>query len=205
MQDQPSTHETVGLRERKKLARREALVDAARRLVLRDGLDGATVEAICADAGVSTRTFFNYFESKDDAVLGIGPSPLDPEVAETFAAGGPTGRLIPDLEVLVSDLLDMPLIGRGHHASVIELARCEPRLLIRQMARMEQFRGEFESLVSRRLGADAPPHQVELIGVLVAVLTRAVFFRREAAGGEGSPRDHVSDVVHDLRVLLADT
>jgi AcrR family transcriptional regulator len=196
--------EVRGLRERKKAARRGTLIDATHRLVERDGLDGATVEAICAEAGVSTRTFFNYFESKDDAVLGIEPWSLDPVVAEVFAAGGPTGRLMPDLEVVVSNLLNTPMIGRERVAVAMELARREPRLLVRMMTWMEQNRGEVESLVRRRLGPDAPDHQVELVGILVMVTTRAAFARWEAAGGEGVAGEHLTDVVRDLRALLAE-
>src|SRR3954465_1350191 len=96
---------SVGLREGKKRARREALIDATHRLVAEHGLDAVTVEAICEEAGVSARTFFNYFETKDDAVLGHTPWPLDSEAAGTFASGGPTGHLLADLQALVSAFL----------------------------------------------------------------------------------------------------
>ena len=195
----------IGLRERQKAARREALIDATHRLVERDGLDGATVEAICAKAGVSTRTFFNYFESKVDAVLGIEPWSLAPEVAEVFAAGGPTGRLMPDLELVVIDLLRRPMISPTRIAAAMALARREPRLLVRQMAWMEQYRGEVEALVGRRLGANTPAYRIELIGILAMVVTRAVFARWEAAGGDGDARDHVTDAVDDLRALLSES
>ena len=197
--------EPAGLRARKKVARREALIDATHKLVQRDGLDGATVEAICAQAGVSTRTFFNYFESKDDAVLGIEPWSLDPAVANEFAAGGPTGRLMPDLEVVVSNLLDTPMIGRARVAAAMELARREPRLLVRMLAWMEANRAEVESLVQRRLGADTPAYRLELIGVLVMVLTRSTFSRWEVAGGDGVAAEHLTAVVDDLRALLVET
>ncbi|HEX7308637.1 TetR/AcrR family transcriptional regulator [Lentzea sp.] len=59
----------TGLRERKKAATREALGDAAWSLCVEHGLDGVTVEQIAHAAGVSLRTFFNYFSSKEEAVV----------------------------------------------------------------------------------------------------------------------------------------
>ncbi|WP_236790442.1 TetR/AcrR family transcriptional regulator [Amycolatopsis sp. GM8] len=60
-----------GLRERKKEATREALRHAAITLAREKGPNAVTVEDICAKAGVSPRTFFNYFETKDEAMLAI--------------------------------------------------------------------------------------------------------------------------------------
>ncbi|MCR6493652.1 TetR/AcrR family transcriptional regulator [Cellulomonas sp. P24] len=200
-----SSPEPAGLRARKKLARREALIDAAHELVERDGLDGATVEAICDRAGVSTRTFFNYFESKDDAVLGIEPWSVSAAVSDEFAAGGPTGRLLPDLEVIIADLLDAPMIGRVRMAAAMELARKEPRLLVRLQAWMEMNRAEIESLVRRRLGEDTPAYRLELVGIVAMVITRATFSRWESTGGDGVAGDHLAAVVDDLRALLAET
>lgn len=59
----------AGLRERKKLETRRALRGAAVRLYLEHGPSAVTVHGICEEAGVSPRTFFNYFETKDDAVF----------------------------------------------------------------------------------------------------------------------------------------
>lgn len=58
-----------GLRDQKKAATRLALSEAAIRLARPAGLDAVTAEAIAAEAGVSTRTFHNYFTSKEEAVL----------------------------------------------------------------------------------------------------------------------------------------
>ncbi|WNB84939.1 TetR/AcrR family transcriptional regulator [Cellulomonas sp. ATA003] len=193
--------EPMGLRERQKRARREALIDAAHRLVDRDGLDGVTVEAICADAGVSTRTFFNYFESKDDAVLGMAPLRLDPEVAEAFATGGPTGVLATDLESLARSILASPLLDRGRMAAAAELARREPRLLVRHVTWLEQYRVELEGLLGRRLVGDSR-HLVEVAGMTLMILVRAAMQRWESAGGQGEVADHLTAVNADLRLLL---
>ena len=59
-----------GLRERKKAATRAALGFAALRLAIEHGsLDRVSADQIASEAGVSTRTFHNYFRSKEEAVL----------------------------------------------------------------------------------------------------------------------------------------
>jgi AcrR family transcriptional regulator len=64
--DEPS-----GLRERKKVATRQSLSEAAMRLSVERGLDNVLVEDIAEAAGVSTRTFNNYFASKYEAICAL--------------------------------------------------------------------------------------------------------------------------------------
>jgi AcrR family transcriptional regulator len=59
---------TLGLRERKKLDTRRALSDAALQLTFERGIDNVTREAIADLAGVSLRTFSNYFAGKYEAL-----------------------------------------------------------------------------------------------------------------------------------------
>jgi AcrR family transcriptional regulator len=61
----------LGLRERKKLATRRALGLAAMRLAVERGLDNVLVDDIAAAAGVSPRTFNNYFASKYEAICAL--------------------------------------------------------------------------------------------------------------------------------------
>ncbi|MEV4798497.1 TetR family transcriptional regulator [Nonomuraea sp. NPDC049421] len=60
---------TAGLRERKKAETRRAVHEAALRLTVDHGLDHVTVEAIADAANISRRTFSNYFDGKEDALL----------------------------------------------------------------------------------------------------------------------------------------
>jgi AcrR family transcriptional regulator len=63
--------ESSGLRERKKVATRQALGRAAMRLAVERGLENVLVEDIAEAAGVSARTFNNYFASKYEAICAL--------------------------------------------------------------------------------------------------------------------------------------
>ncbi|WBP90676.1 acyl-CoA-like ligand-binding transcription factor [Kitasatospora cathayae] len=63
------TNGQPGLRERKKAATREALSWAALCLAVERGLENVRVEDIAAAAGVSPRTYNNYFSSKAEAIV----------------------------------------------------------------------------------------------------------------------------------------
>ncbi|MFC9472157.1 TetR/AcrR family transcriptional regulator [Nocardia sp. NPDC056952] len=68
-----------------------------RRLAVEHGLDATNVDDIAKAVGVSPRTFFNYYETKLDAVVGPIGEIGTPEARREFVAGGPTGVLIEDL------------------------------------------------------------------------------------------------------------
>src|SRR5271165_2273662 len=55
----------IGLRERRRRQTSADIRDAAVRLALQRGFDKVTIEEICVEAGISSRTFFNYFPNKE--------------------------------------------------------------------------------------------------------------------------------------------
>ena len=91
---------TEGLRERKKRAAREAIAATARRLFAERGFDAVTVAEVAAGAGVSEKTVFNYFPTKEDLafagreegiaqfVAAIAERPPGSSVLDVFVAGG---------------------------------------------------------------------------------------------------------------------
>jgi len=77
-----------GLRERKKQATREALREAALRLALERGPDNVRVDDIAEAAGVSPRTYNNYFASREQAIVAAVTAEREARVAAVVAARG---------------------------------------------------------------------------------------------------------------------
>lgn len=195
----------AGLRERKKRARRDALVDAAQRLVLERGLDAVTVEDVCAAVGVSPRTFFNYFSSKDDAVLGLEDFSVSPEVVATFVTGGPTGVLLDDLELVVADVLAHQVVAPERMARGLEIVQREPHLVARHLAWVEAHHAELVEMFDARRAARPFVPDPELLALVVMSLLRATTLAWQQRDGDGDPADHLPGVVDQLRALLQDT
>ena len=59
----------MGLRERKKTQTRVVIAETAADLFRRHGFDAVTVESVAQAAGVSKKTVFNYFPTKEDLVF----------------------------------------------------------------------------------------------------------------------------------------
>ncbi len=88
----------LGRRERKKADTRAALIDASRKLFEAQGYAHTTVQQISEAADVSERTFFRYFQSKEDLLLPGLASLLD-RIAQRFeqsASGGNSLEVLKD-------------------------------------------------------------------------------------------------------------
>jgi AcrR family transcriptional regulator len=192
-----------GLRERKKQARRGALIDAAQRLVTEHGLDAVTVEMISAEAGVSPRTFFNYFESKDDAVLGAEDTGLPEDVVRTFVEGGPTGRLLTDLQAVVAAVLAPAGEAHDRMMRAMDLMHQEPRLLQRHVVWMDRHKTRLVELFDARRATTPFSTSNELLTMLVLLLLRTALVAWEQAGYTGDPADHLPAAVAQLVDVVA--
>ncbi len=58
-----------GLRERKRRETSERIIEKGLKLFVRHGYEATTLDAIAEAAGISCRTFFYYFKSKEDVLL----------------------------------------------------------------------------------------------------------------------------------------
>ncbi|GHH44189.1 TetR family transcriptional regulator [Streptomyces umbrinus] len=84
--DTVTTTPPPGLRERKKQATREALREAALRLAVERGPDQVRVEDIAEAAGVSPRTYNNYFASREQAIVAAVTADREARIAAAVAA-----------------------------------------------------------------------------------------------------------------------
>ncbi len=161
MPDRANLVEELPWREQKKRITRDSLHAEARRLVLEHGLGAVTVEAICSAAGVSPRTFFNYFPSKSAAALGVPEFSIGDEQRARFL-DEPSESVVRDLCRLVADGLD----GSGGLAdrdSVHDLLHRRPELKPELFHWMGGIRREFMDVAELRLPPEDARRAVTLV------------------------------------------
>ena len=144
----------LGLRDRKRLDTRLRLEDAAVTLVLRDGLEQTTVDAISELADVSPRTFFNYFESKDAAILGLRPATIQAqELAEHCDRVADHGLLESVIHLLLT-VIGPPSTRLTMREDRLEILRRHPHLLTTQLAQFTQMTAEVTDAVAALVARD---------------------------------------------------
>ncbi|MCW2605607.1 MAG: transcriptional regulator, TetR family [Frankiales bacterium] len=161
-----------GLRESKKLATRAALARAALRLAAERGVDGVTVEDVAAEAGVSPRTFFNHFATKEQAFVdddlargraflsAVAAGPPDADVWQLLRSAAlatfVTGTL-PDRDQLLKE----------------QLVRTSPAVLAQVLASYAALEQELVVELGRRTGDPAGLRPRLLANGVVAVARAA--------------------------------
>ena len=98
-----TTSEELGPRAR---AKREQILDGARRVFLRDGFAATSTDAIAAEAGVSKRTLYAYYPSKEDLFVDVLRR-LTLENPQTRALESMEGMSPKNREELRRDLLEL--------------------------------------------------------------------------------------------------
>ena len=191
---------TSGLRERKKAETRAALQDAAIRLADRDGVDKVSVEAIADDVGVSARTFFNYFPSKEDAIIGMSPtvpSPITDNLRSRPDDEPPLEALRQAVQASVERLQEDPdrwTIRR-------RLVQNHPELAARYAARLAETEQGLVVEVARRLGLD--PDRDTYPGTLVGASMAATRVAMAIWQGHDDPSGLVALLDHAFDHLAA--
>ncbi|GAA2613074.1 TetR/AcrR family transcriptional regulator [Paractinoplanes durhamensis] len=188
----------MGLRDRKKQQTRSALTDAALRLADERGLDHVTVEEISAAADVSPRTFFNYFATKDDAILG-DPVITAETVCERLLA---VPREVPIIDAVLgvfTPAIEQIQADRELWLLRMRVIKNNPALLPILFARGAADEQLFVAAVAARGGLSAEDTFPQLAAVVTGAAFRVAMMRWSAAG----PDHRLADFVCEAFGLLA--
>ncbi|PPF82179.1 TetR family transcriptional regulator [Subtercola sp. Z020] len=206
----------MGLRERKRIATSRSIQSAVLELSRDKGLDNVTVDEISRRADISPRTFFNYFSSKEAAVLGESPFTLPPAEVEAFISAGPNAPLLDGLLDIMRSIADtVSQDFEMHHLRKLVI-RDYPHLLVQRITSLREFEIELTSVVAERLALDAAttaarnenPDQTALHerARLIALVSIAAMRHAWATWAESSEAQSMSTLLtrsfRDLQTLL---
>jgi AcrR family transcriptional regulator len=151
-----ATAPVVGRRERKKQATRAALREAALRLSVRHGVENVTVEQIAEEADIALRTFFNYYSSKEEAVVASAASGAEALIAE-FRARPRTESVLQAFREALLIVMDQSDTARRDYIEVLRLIRRAPSLVPQQMAVLAAQEKALAEAIAERIGLG--PHR----------------------------------------------
>ena len=181
-----TTQDRPTLRERQYARTREEIEDAAWALFAGRGYEATTVEQIAAAAGVSTRTFFRYFPSKEDAVFGDHA-----EVVARFRAalGATRGEATSPLDRVRRAVLATQQPGRrpDHQIARARLVAAVPALRARLELLVEELEDAAAVALAAELGPDPEPEAALRARILAGAAFAALRAARRAAATLPNP------------------
>jgi AcrR family transcriptional regulator len=177
-------HEPTGLRERKKRETRRAINLAALDLVEEKGFSTVTTEEIAARAGVSPRTFFNYFPSKEAAVIGTTGEELE-SYAAALEVPVDGESPIASLRRILAGMLAPESIDRALRARRRRILLGEPSLAPALVGNNLIIENALTSALERRLGLEPGASLEPRLTVAVAVAAVRACIEHQQAGGSG--------------------
>jgi AcrR family transcriptional regulator len=192
-----------GLRERKKQATRKALRDAALGLALRHGPDNVRVDDIAEAAGVSPRTYNNYFSSREQAIVAAVTADREARVAAAVAAR-PAGVRLAD--AVVEAVVEQYTGPGAHERDALLLITTHPALRDAFLGATAGIEDPLAAVIAERVGDDGG-QTAQVLSACVAVAVRVALRRwlrpatgPDAASGLVVPSGSLPDL---LRAALA--
>jgi AcrR family transcriptional regulator len=184
--------ERGGLRERKKRATRQALHDAALRLTLERGPEHLTVEEISAVAGVSPRTFFNYFPGKEQAIIGDDLFAAEP--GQITAIMSDASSVLDGMKAIALAVAADAVTRREQVLLRWQVITRYPALITRLFARLDEFHAIVAAAVAARVGMTAGDAYPQLMAAMTTTGIRVAVQRWTAGQGDEPLEGHVAEV-----------
>ncbi|WP_076263272.1 TetR family transcriptional regulator [Intrasporangium flavum] len=190
------TDDGCGLRERKKRETRRAINLAALELVEEKGFAAVTTEEIATRAGVSARTFFNYFPSKEAAVIGTTAEELE-SYAEQLEEVTDGETPLDSLRRILAGMLAPASVDRELRAKRRRILLGEPSLAPALVGNNIRIENALTAALERRLGL-APGESLQpRVTVAVAIAAVRACIEHQQAGGSGRLERNI-DAAFDL-------
>jgi AcrR family transcriptional regulator len=169
---------TVGLRERKKAKTRATIREHAMRLFMAQGYADTTVDQIADAAEVSPSTFFRYFPTKEDVVLGDDYGELMVEAFRVQPAGlTPMQAVRAALRATFADMSDEAV---ARERDRMRLVKAVPELRAAAMDDYTKSMRLLAELLAERLGREPDEFPVQVFaGAVVGVALAAMQFDLE--------------------------
>ncbi|WP_285598823.1 TetR family transcriptional regulator [Kineosporia sp. NBRC 101731] len=192
------------LRSRRRKATARDIHLATLRLAVEHGFDHVTVDMISAAAGVSRRTFFNYFPTKEAAVI-AGPRTVPDDALAQFLASPQKDppQVLRDLTRLLLRELELNQPDRDELRQVMALAAAYPSVLATLLASFDTFEQFVATTVAQRLGAEPGDETATLIAA-VGLAAMRTGLQRWAHGPASESSPQVSPLIqveHTLTLL----
>jgi AcrR family transcriptional regulator len=147
----PDEAVVLGLRERKRRATSRSIQFSVLRLAAERGLQQVTIEEISRVADVSPRTFFNYFPSKEAAMVGENLLEVQPELIEKFVRRSDGGDMVDGLLELMQQMALLGADDRELHQLRRRVLRDYPELFAIRVAGIREFEPVLAEAIERRL------------------------------------------------------
>ncbi|MGI5167824.1 TetR family transcriptional regulator [Spirillospora sp. CA-253888] len=176
--------EGPGLRERTRRAVRGELADLALRLFVERGYERTTVEDIAAAAGMSRRSFFRYFPSKEDVLFG-DVHQLAEQIAEDVRARPGDEDAWTCLHIVLRDW-EARIHSAQQELAGLRLIETTPALRARLHQKRDELRGRIAAALRERPGASLDAFTADL-------LTAAAGAALDAASREWLRSDGTTD------------
>jgi AcrR family transcriptional regulator len=184
--------------DRKRQLVRDELSAAALRLLAYQGFEETTIDQIVAAAGVSRRTFFRYFKSKEDVIIEF-LGDLGSWLRQELAARPPDEPA----PVALRNAVRIFVEAHPDPEKALRLARLivgSPALRARFLERQVQWRSELAAELAARAGVDP---EVDMRPALVAGIALTAFDTALTRWIAASGTEKFSDLVDQAFELVA--
>jgi AcrR family transcriptional regulator len=171
-----------GLRERKKAETRFAISRSALRLAADRGPDNVTVDDIAAEADVSPRTVFNYFATKEQAILGFDPT-RSAELRQWVAARPARESPLAALRAAFIDIAATNPEAAETARLRAELVRDHPQLHPQYVAGYSELENALVDAIALRTGLDPERSSYPRLVVCTAIAAFRAALDRARPGG----------------------